>query len=166
MPRSCAAFGSSQRTYCPVRCGGRDGSAASNIVNRMILERENAPPVVNPSGTRLSKELRKLRVSGPSSFASLTSERGEFLQVAGGRGGCLLEYKSLDGEVFHGYQDVPVVPFPDGTVLVFTAGSVELARNEWFSMKQVVEVFVGWLEGRPWPSWLHWRNITGLLGMR
>ena len=50
----------------------------------MRFERENKKPIEDPSARRIEGELRKLRIEGPTSFAILTNDSGDFLQVAGG----------------------------------------------------------------------------------
>jgi len=130
----------------------------------MILEREGAAPLSGPSPKRISRELRRLRSSGRSSFASLTREDGAFLQVAGGGIGCLLEkHLPSESKLFRGYLDSPIVRFEDGTELSFSAGRVQLRRDEWFTIDQVIEVFEAYLRGTSEPAFLHWRDVSSIL---
>ncbi|MEM6730220.1 MAG: hypothetical protein AAF658_01620, partial [Myxococcota bacterium] len=115
------------------------------------FEREGCKALENPGSERITSELKKLRSYGPSSFASITRETGEYLQVAGGAAGAFLEHR-VGGKHYRAFQRDPVVPFEDGTKLEFTAGVVALNRNEWFQMKQVCEAFVAFAEGSPLPD--------------
>ena len=131
---------------------------AAQVVN--VFEREGCKPVVAPSSRRLRTELARLRSTGPSSFANLTRDR-DYLQVAGGGGGMLLErHEGETGSHFRAYQSKPVVPFEDGTVLVFGGGEITLDANEWFSLDQVVEAFTHFANDGTWPPYIHWREIT------
>lgn len=130
----------------------------------MQLDRENKAPIMNPGASRIEGELRKLRSEGPTSFAVLTNDAGDYLQVAGGGGGCLLERRdAVSGRHFRGYQTQPVVPFEDGTELCFSGGRIPLQAREWFRVKQAIEVFVAFNEARPLPEYVQWRDITELL---
>lgn len=57
----------------------------------MLFEVEKKAPKQNPTTAQLSTSIMKLRSYGRSSFASLTDEHGNYLQVAGGGITCLLE---------------------------------------------------------------------------
>ncbi|MET3180663.1 UNVERIFIED_ORG: hypothetical protein ABIC43_003829 [Variovorax guangxiensis] len=50
----------------------------------MRLEAERFEPLINPSNKQIEKLLMKLRSYGPQSFASLTDEAGNYVQIAGG----------------------------------------------------------------------------------
>ena len=95
-----------------------------------------------------------------SSFAALTRADGAYVQVAGGPGLFLMEHRNASGQHYRAKQATPVVPFPDGTILSFSAGHVALARNEWFSAKQVTEVFAGFVANMPFPTWLEWSALS------
>jgi hypothetical protein len=86
-----------------------------------------------------------------------------YLQVAGSAGGVMLEKHDADGLHFRAFQDAPVVPFADGTVLPFGAGRITLNANEWFTLKQAIEVFGQAFDGGPEPEWLRWRDVTDML---
>jgi hypothetical protein len=142
----------------------RAGDCLRTIGGALHFERENKNPIENPSSRRIEAELRKLRSEGPSSFASLTNDEGDFLQVAGGGAGCLVERRdAVRGRQFRAYQDDPVVPFEDGTELCFSSGRVPLRPREWFRLNQAVEIFITFNEGRPLPEYVRWRDITEVL---
>lgn len=121
----------------------------------MIFERAHCKPFT-ATERRVARELSLAK----SSFASLTACDGSYLQAAGGPGLFLLEYRATTGAHHRGSQRAPVVPFPDGTVLSFSGGSISLAQNEWFLLKQVVEVFTCFLSHTPFPSWLVWHKLS------
>lgn len=125
----------------------------------MIFQRENTKEVVNPSVAQLNNHLKRLRSTGPSSFAILTNDHGDYVQAAGG-GGCLLERReATTGRHFRAFQEQPVVPFEDGTTLHFSAGAISLRSDEWFRLGQVVEVFADFLDGTC-PGYVEWREVT------
>jgi hypothetical protein len=132
----------------------------------MILQRENAAAVRDPSVKKLEQELRRLRSNGPSSFAHLTDAKGNYLQAAGGGGGLLLERCDASAERhYRGYQVKPVVPFEDGTTLTFSAGVVQLKADEWFTLAQVIDVFCAYVASGTCPRYVLWRDITDVLGL-
>ena len=95
------------------------------------------------------------------SFASLTAEDGSFVQVAGGPGLFVLEYRDSAGHHFRGFQETPVASHPDGTLLQTSAGSLSMAKADWFLVAQVSEAFASFLHSAPWPNVLHWRALNG-----
>jgi hypothetical protein len=121
----------------------------------MIFARENCKPLSNPSAARLASELSRVK----SSFANLTSSDGTFVQVAGGPGLFLLEYQNSSGH-YRAFQNMPVASHPDGTTLECSAGSIPMARAEWFLQQQVAEVFRQFAEGQTWPPYVHWREVN------
>jgi hypothetical protein len=50
---------------------------------------------------------------------------------------------------------------PDGTILVFRAGNIPMRSDEWFMSDQVVEIFLAFLNGKPFPSSIYWRPTHG-----
>lgn len=127
----------------------------------MRFEREAARPILNPAIGDITKHLRQLRTSGPSTYASVTADTGTYLQVAGSPAGMLLEkHEGVGGKQFRASQLVPVVPFPDGTELAFTGGRIRMLAAEWFTLKQVVEVFGAFLKGDAEPSFVRWRELS------
>lgn len=129
----------------------------------MIFERENGQPLKCPSTARVVQELKRLRSHGTSSYASLTSPDGSYLQVGGGGAGCVLERRSTeDGRHYRAYQDEPVVPLEDGTEISFGGSRIPLQQGEWLSIKQVNEVFVAYLNAEPLPDFVKWRDISDL----
>jgi hypothetical protein len=122
----------------------------------MIFQREGCKPLLKPSAKQLVLELKRTK----SSFASVTAENGSFVQVAGGPGLFVIEYRDAGGKHFRGFQDAPVASHPDGTLLQTTAGSFSMAKTDWFLAAQVAEAFSSFLHSAPWPGILHWRALN------
>lgn len=121
----------------------------------MIFQREACKPIASPSAARLDRELSFVK----SSFAHLTSADGSYLQMAGGPGLFLLEYRDSAGQHHRAMQEVAKVPFPKGTVLQFSAGNVPMDSNEWFVRDQVVQVLLAFATRDPWPPFVQWRGL-------
>lgn len=122
----------------------------------MVFQREGCKSLLNPSAKQLALELKRTK----SSFASLTAENCSFVQVAGGPGLFVIEYRDSSGQHFRGFQEKPVASHPDGTLLQTTAGSFSMAKTDWFLVAQVAEAFASFLHSAPWPGVLHWRALN------
>jgi len=132
----------------------------------MIFERENCKTITNPSAKVISRELKRLKSYGNSSFASLTYEEtnSSYIQVAGGAYLCMLEKRdNKNGIHYRAWQEKPIVPYKDGTELSFSGSSIALNANEWFNIDQVIETFIKYLSNEQDPFYIHWRDITNLL---
>ena len=130
----------------------------------MIFELENKLPKREPSAAQLRAGLLKLRSYGPSSYASLTDDQGNYLQVGGGGLTCLFERRSAsDGRHYRAYLAEPSLLHPDGTVLAFSAGEVSLRSDEWIPVSLVIPAFTAFLIGQPLPEPIRWRDMTVLL---
>tara|TARA_B100000745_G_scaffold33146_1_gene20658 strand:+ start:1448 stop:1837 length:390 start_codon:yes stop_codon:yes gene_type:complete len=126
----------------------------------MILEIENKPEIKTPKPKDIERALKGLKSEGPSSFASLTSGSGDYVQVAGGKFTCFLEKRdSTSGAHYRAYSKKPSAPFPDGSILSFSGGDVALKHDEWLNIERVISVFIAFLEGDDFPSDIHWREI-------
>ncbi len=129
----------------------------------MKLEVEAQSPVDNVAESTVRSAVAKLRSYGPSSFASLTDESGNYLQVAGGGVTCMIERRDAsNGRHYRAFQDKQSAVFADNTALVFSGGEVKLASNEWFTSQDVEDVFLAFLRGEQLPSRIKWRDITDL----
>ena len=128
-------------------------------MNRMRLDVENKPPLEEITSKRLRARILALRSRGPSSFAVLTDERGNYLLVAGGDATCMLERRDVDlGRTFRAFVDKPSKNFPDGSILAFGAGQLQLMADEWLTSVQVADAFEAFLLGKPLPVVLRWRD--------
>ena len=128
-------------------------------MNRMRLDVENKPALEEITPRRLRARILALRSRGPSSFASLTDDRGNYLLAAGGGLTCMLERRDVDqGRTFRAFVDKPSKSYPDGSILAFGAGQLQLMADEWLTSAQVADAFEAFLLGRPLPAVLHWRD--------
>jgi len=128
------------------------------------LEVENCPTVDDANLAQLKKALKKLKSYGPSSYACLTDTNGNYLQVAGGRVTCFVErYDAQHKKLFRCYHSNSSTNFEDGTVLSFGGGSVQLKKDEWFNIDDVIEIFSSFSQRLNFPDSIHWRelNISG-----
>lgn len=129
----------------------------------MILECEDKSAISNPKASQIRKALSSLRSYGPHSYASVTDDANNYLQVAGGGASCLLElYRANTDERFRAYGNVKNKAFPDGTLLIFRGGQIPMMADEWMKIEEVIEAFNCFLENREFPSVIHWRPSPGL----
>lgn len=83
-------------------------------------------------------------------------------QVAGGGVSCMVEHFEIDGEKRRrAFDDKPSPVRPDDTILVFGAGNIPMQSDEWFMSDQVAEIFLVFLNGKPFPPSIHWRPAPG-----
>ncbi|WP_081069450.1 hypothetical protein [Burkholderia stagnalis] len=128
----------------------------------MKLEVEGKKPIEDVREAQVRRAIKALKSYGPSSYASLTDERGNYVQVAGGGASCMIErYKIENSARFRAFHDTPSPVRPDGTILSFRAGNIPMRSDEWFMSDQVADVFVSFLKGYPFPSYIHWRASPG-----
>lgn len=126
----------------------------------MKLEAENSPVVVGVNQAQLIKTLKKLKSYGPSSFACITDDDGNYVQVAGGRFTCFIErYDARSKKFFRGYHSNSSTRFEDGSMLSFSAGRVALKKDEWFNIDDVIEVFSLFNQHQALPAGVYWREI-------
>lgn len=92
----------------------------------MQLSRPGCKPILSPT----EKQIRRALSLTKSSYMSLTAQDGSFVQVGGGPGLFLLEYRNAEGKHFRATQESAVVPFPDGTILGFTGSEIAMAAEE------------------------------------
>ena len=130
----------------------------------MIFECEGKAEIQGVTATQIRKTIKALRSFGPSSYASLTDEKsGDYIQVAGGGVTCMLElYRANSKERLRAFHEVPNNVFPDGTLLVFGAGSIPMKSDEWFTAEKVTEVFCLFLGRAEIPSGVYWRPVYGI----
>ncbi len=119
------------------------------------FQRENCKPIDDPGARKLALELSRTRMS----FALLSSDEDQYIQVAGGPGLFLLERREADGAHYRAFQETPVASHPDGTALMFSGGRVKMAQRDWFLLHQVIDVFVAYAEGREFPALIQWKRV-------
>ena len=161
--RSFGIADSGRSTYSAnalVRC--HPCSTSIEVDRPMKFDIQGKEGIAAPTPAQISRAIKSLRSYGPSSYASLTDDAGNYVQVAGGGISCMVEHIEIDGErrrrAFH---DKPSPVRPDGTILVFGAGNIPMRSDEWFMSDQVVEIFLAFLNGRPFPPSIHWRPAPG-----
>lgn len=123
----------------------------------MKYEREKTKAIENPSSKQVRTSLDKLRGS-KRSFATISDNGKGFIQMAGGGFSCILEMK-IDGVLYRASQEVPIVPWEEVTALSTSCGELQVQPNEYFSIDQIKEAFVEYLNGnRKFEQW-SWREI-------
>jgi hypothetical protein len=127
----------------------------------MRLEAEGRSPINGVTEEQIRTILLALRSYGPSSFASLMDEAGNYVQIAGGGVTCSLERRdATSGKQFRAYQDARSKVFADGTKLVFGGGTIALCADEWLTASDAVDVFLAFLRREPLPLKFKWRDIS------
>lgn len=131
----------------------------------MRLEVEGRQLIDEVTASQLQSALRCLRSYGPSSYASLTRVNGDYVQVAGGGVGCMIERREAStGRHFRAFRDRQHPVFSDGTILSFGGGKIPLQSDEWFNITDVQDVFFTFLNGLEFPEAIKWRDMSALLG--
>lgn len=126
----------------------------------MELTREHCRPVSSPSEAQIVRALSLMK----SSYCALSAETGAYIQVAGGPGLFFVERHDVDGQHHRASQPSSMVPFPDGTTLSFSAGTIALASTEWLLANQVKELLIAFLAGEAFPSWVQWSPSVAVFG--
>lgn len=131
----------------------------------MHLDVEGKHTIQDANDADIARALRALRSFGPHSFTTLSSEGGSYIQVAGGSQTCVIEVRDVStGKHYRAHQSRPHPVFPDGTKLVFGAGTVVLQGDEWFTAAQATAVLIEFRGGVLLPtSAPGWRNVTDVV---
>jgi hypothetical protein len=129
------------------------------------LDVEGKHSIQNASDADIARALGALRSSGPHSFAILSSGGGSYIQVAGGSQTCVIEVRdTATGRHYRARQSQPHPVFPDGTKLVFGAGTLVLQGDEWFTVAQATPILIEFRGGVLLPtSAPGWRDVTDLI---
>jgi len=126
----------------------------------MYLEAENKIKKVLNSFSEVEAILRELRSYGPTSFAILSKPDGSYVQVAGGRVNCLLEFRSLNSNKnMRAYLAQPKSPFTEIQTLICGAGHIQHQPDETLFIDDVIACFAAFFDGRDFPSEVFWREI-------
>lgn len=123
----------------------------------MIFEIENKPPKEIKDFSLIKKSLESLKSYGPSSYAILTNEKGDYVQVAGGRVTCMVEHKTQNKSV-RAYLEKPKVNFDKPHQLTFGAGSLLLEPDEFLFIDDVISIFLSFFQSRDFPEHIFWRK--------
>jgi hypothetical protein len=128
----------------------------------MKFDIEGKAGIAAPTQVQISRAIKSLRSYGSSSYASLTDDGGNYVQVAGGGVSCMVEHFEIDGERRRrASHDKPSPVRPDDTILVFGAGNIPMQSDEWFMSDQVAGIFLAFLNGKPFPPSIHWWPAPG-----
>ncbi|MFM0158763.1 hypothetical protein PQQ99_39335, partial [Paraburkholderia sediminicola] len=149
----------------PANCAGRMKFLLNTpiaVYRPMKFEIEGKVGISAPRLAQISRAIKALRSYGPSSYASLTSESGSYVQVAGGGVTCMVEHFDAGTRTrSRAFHDKPNPVFPDGTILAFRAGNIPMRCDEWFMSMQVVDIFSAFLNNASFPAYVHWRPAPG-----
>lgn len=130
---------------------------------KMILEVEKKEPVVVEKFSSVEKALNSLKSYGPSSYASLTKEDGSYLQVAGGRVTCVLEYRvPSDQKHLRAYLATPKVSYEGTQTLMFGGGHMNMEPDEMLFIDDVIAAFKAFFNAESLPENLLWRDMPGM----
>lgn len=131
----------------------------------MFLDGEGRTPIRDPSEDQVRELVLGLQI-GQTSFASLTDEAGNYVQVAGSRPWCTVERRRAS-PLSHekAYQVTPRPKYKDGAKLRTGAGDISLNHDEWFLLKDAAEIFVAFLRRDAFPTQVNWRSMNETLGL-
>jgi hypothetical protein len=125
----------------------------------MIFDREGISQIEKPSEKKLKQQLSYLK-GIKKSFATLSKDSNNFIQMAGGGQTCCIEKKE-NGQLFRAKQKNTIVPWTKKSILSTSCGDFELKPEEYFNIEQVVEIFVSYLNDSKLPDYVSW-NETNL----
>jgi hypothetical protein len=130
----------------------------------MQFVREGSAALSAATESEIRRAIDSLRTEGPSSFATLTSDNGSYLQAAGGPFLFLVEYRAvLSNGHFRAYLAKPAVAFPNGTLLCFGLNRIPMQQDEWITKPDVLRLFAGFLGGTAREGFLIWRPAPGVV---
>jgi hypothetical protein len=131
----------------------------------MRLETEGQVVIENPSEELVRAIILGLQQGG-STFASLTDEAGNYIQVAGSRPWCVIERRHLKPlKHERAFQETPKPKYKDGAKLSTGAGELSLKHDEWFLLKDAAELAVSFLRQEEVPARVQWRSMNEMLGL-
>ena len=127
----------------------------------MLLERHGCVPIENPSGKIIARDLRRLKVCGRTDYAVITHSNGSFMQVGGGRAGCVLEWwDSADGHFFRASTLRPSLRTENNIVLVLRCRrDILVDHDEWFDIESVIRAFVIFREQAVGTEEFRWKDM-------
>jgi len=121
--------------------------------------------IVNPTEGQVRDLVVSLTMPKPT-FASLTDDLGNYVQVVGGRPWCMVEWRQTDPLVHRrATTSSGRRPYKDGAKIRSGAGEITLLADEWLLLKQAAEIFAAFRTGEPLPDFVQWRTINSQLGL-
>ena len=125
----------------------------------MKFQREGKKPIDRVTEAQVRRQLSYKR-SGDCTFAILSKDESNFIQMYGGGSGCCLELRDDARQSFlRGYLDPSRMPFSGPTRL----GSMTLRPDEFLHISQVTEAFVAYLNSSEFPPEIKFRDISAEL---
>ena len=132
----------------------------------MLLEAENRKALHNPDPELLIEYLFDLDPGGNSSFAYLTRDDGSYVQAAGGGTACVLKWRDIAHARHNRAYRLDLANQADQSIAVLYSGAeIQVSANERHRIETVVEAFLAFLAGQPFPLTLGWRDIGADLGL-
>lgn len=129
----------------------------------MKLKIENKEELFVDKFSNVKKELKNLRSYGPNSYAILTDEFGNYIQVGGGLFTCFVEkYDFTEKKIYRAYHEKSSTNFEDGSVLRFGGGDVILNKNNWFNISEVEVLFNKFFIKEDFPSDIYWELMNNI----
>lgn len=125
--------------------------------SRFLLEVENKRSTEVTDFHKVQKAIEGLRSHGKSSFAILSSNSGDYIQVAGGIVTCVLE-RRLGSEHSRAYVREPKVPFEGTQVISCGAGMLKVQPEEILFAEDAVAAFRAFFTGGNYPENILWRD--------
>lgn len=128
---------------------------------RMLLEVEGKRPEQVREFAKVELALKELEATGPHSFASLTRQDGSYVQVAGGKHQCVVEKRDVsDNTHWRAYHSETCSPSDAEHILSFGGGQMTMAKEEIFSIDEVISVWRAFFEASSFPPGMEWRDMT------
>lgn len=129
----------------------------------MLLEVENKTPCSVNDFKIVEKHLKNLKSYGLHSFASLQRADGSYIQVAGGRVTCIVEWRDIrTGQHWRAWLPTPRVAYTGQQTLMFGGGDMTMQPDEILFIDDVIVTFQAFFESCPFPSYIEWRNMNYL----
>lgn len=123
----------------------------------MKLELENKGIISVDNFSIIEKCMKLMKSYGPHSFASLTDEFGNYIQVGGGQYTCFVErFDASKNILYRANHENSSTKFPDGTKLEFGGGSVILKSTEWFNISDSIFLFSCFFKNCEFPKEVFW----------
>jgi hypothetical protein len=126
----------------------------------MLLESENRVAIRNPSEKSIKAQIVALRSYGPSSFATISDDNGNYIQIAGGGVTCVLEKREgTTAKQYRAFKNEKSKVFTSETELVFGGGTLKVQPDEWFTNEEVIDIIIEFMRGVE-SAHKNWRELT------
>ena len=139
--------------------------SVSHGVSSVLFEAKGQAPVQNATEDQVRALVLDLRGAG-AFFASLTDNAGNYIQIAGSRPWCVIERRHLKPlQHDRAFQATPTPKYNDGATLQTGAGRITLRHDEWFLLKDAVDIFAAFVRKDNFPAQVQWRSMNETLGL-